>query len=666
MTLESLPALAAASDGVASYGSEHVDYFYARRATDLLETASLTDLETFLNDRPIALADAKFAIAATSRLMDLGANEKADELYVIAEKCALAGSWSVWLGGEKIAFQNLRKKREGEASQAEGFGSIVSDFAHGRASAQMVLSDLDEVFDLVAPDAAWDEVWVKVQDHLSVYREYGSTNPVEALPDVSSHEELIGHLFRTGFPLLCHALTDRFRESLLELGVYPEGLQLFDGIAGILVSDEKCHREISAILWKLTDTPACKDIVIKYARDLALSEDAVVTNVARNILHRYEVAFAVPSQDLPAFYDLAVLGDEDAERFELPAGIEPGSKFWIEDPWYWTTVLGYEINMVSRASALEVEAIRRRCAEFMRGAGGVDAFGPPAERQLEINLKSLDLRFSYARLMPYFALLSLGKVIEELTRAAHIDLRVVEAIWSGLGGANFARCEIPREPRPDWIIPALLPKADHWKINADTWLQLGPENSFVPVADGFFLLAEQTEFAFVGNWQKCSVARTSLPDLEWACRPDEHLFGMPKIADLDHTSRTFKRRNDAILCTVDDLMYGDLRDPTLTLNQLVLDEFGWKRSQTRPFDIYDAEERLVATTRIWMDGLGYPENSFTERSGHGHVVLISEEAKGKLDGRFGKLMIRTRVIQRYQSSDEEYARVYTDGVAEDD
>ena len=213
--IQSLPELAAANDGIAKYGKSHVDYAYVRKASKLLETASLDELMAFLDERPIVLEDAKFAIAATSRLMDLGATQKANELYAIAEKRALTGSWSVWLGGEKVAFQKLRMKREGEASQAEGFSSIVDDFARGLASAQMVLPNLCEVLDLIAPDADWDEVWLETQDHLSAYREYVATEPVEALPNISSYEKLIGHIFRTGFSLLSYVLTDRLRESLL-------------------------------------------------------------------------------------------------------------------------------------------------------------------------------------------------------------------------------------------------------------------------------------------------------------------------------------------------------------------------------------------------------------------------------------------------------------------
>ncbi|MDB4223955.1 ATP-binding protein [Granulosicoccus sp.] len=662
--IQTLHALTAASDGVEDYGIKQVDYLYARRASELLQTASMAELLTFLDSRPIVLEDTKFIISATSRLMELGGTQKADELYEIAEKRARSGSWSAWLGGEKIAFQKLCKKRKGEASQSEGFASIVDDFAHGRASAKMVLPDLADVFDLVAPDAAWDEVWRCAQDHISTYREYIATEPVEAITAVSSQEELIGHILQIGFSLQCYVLTDRLRESLRIIAVQVDGLIVFEAITNFLLLDERNHREISQILWKLLDEPNCKDLLISYAEELSNSDDAVVTYVARNILHRFKIHFDVPTEKLPAFYKLVVSGNENAEKFELPAGVEPGSDFWIDDPWYWTAVLEHEIKMISRASGIEIEAIRRRCAEFMRDAGSENAFGPPAENALKINLNSLGLRFTYARLMPNFAIKAIGRVIEELTRAKHIDLRVLQVIWSKLGGAHSANYQIPVKPRPNWIIPATLPKIDNWKIDAEAWLRLGTENTFVPVIEGWFVLAEQLEFGFLDTWKKYSVIRTSLPDSEWSSKPDENLFGMPMIMDLENIDRTLYEHNEALLCTINDSMYGDLRKSTLTFNNNVLNEYGWKRSQTRPLDIYSDEGELVAKTFMWIDGIGYPESRSMERFGHGHVVLISDVCKANLERLSRKLVMETRVIQRHESSDGIYDRVYFNGVSE--
>ena len=183
-----------------------------------------------------------------------------------------------------------------------------------------------------------------------------------------------------------------------------------------------------------------------------------------------------------------------------------------------------------------------------------------------------------------------------------------------------------------------------------------------PFANGWFVLAEQTEFAFVSNWKRFTVIRTSLPEFEWACNPDENLFGMPKVMDLGHLGMIHNKRNDTILCTIDDRMYGDLRETTLTLNNNLLDEFGWQRSKNRLFEIHADDGELVAKTFIWMDGIGCRESTYRERFGHGHIVLISDVARTKLENLFGKLEIKTRVIQRHESSDGRYDRTYFNGV----
>ncbi|ODB95245.1 hypothetical protein A3197_17995 [Candidatus Thiodiazotropha endoloripes] len=268
--------------------------------------------------------------------------------------------------------------------------------------------------------------------------------------------------------------------------------------------------------------------------------------------------------------------------------------------------------------------------------------------------------------MPHFAVRALGSVIEELTRADQIDLRVLDVIWSDIGGPHFANYQLSTDPRPEWVLPAVFPKIDNWSIDEEMWLGLGPENSIVPVTSSFNILAEHSEFAFLGDWKKRSTIRTSLPVTDWVSRPDENLFNLPKVMDLGHLSTVFKDHDKSMLCTIDDMRYGDLREPTLTLNSKLLKELGWKRSEVDPFEIYGVNGEIVAKTINWMDGVGYPENSSVERSGHGNVVLISDSSRAELEERFGKLLLRTRVIQRYESQEGTSQKIYFDGVAEED
>jgi len=661
----SLAELIEAGDGISEYKAEHVDYLYAARASKLIQMASLPEIEMFLEKRPILKEDAKFTITTTSRLIDLGASEQANIFYTLAEKAAFEGSWSSWFGGEKIAFQKVRKKREGQASQAEGFHSIVADFSQGRASANMVLPDLVDILDLIVPDADWEAIWCITQEHLSAYREYSITDPVEPILKINSEEVLIGYLFETGFQLCSNVLTDRLRDTLLKIVFQPDGLLLFDNIIEVLLNNPKCKREISGILWKLIEYPSCKDLLIKYSHQLASSDDVIVSNIGRNIQHNFNIDVDVPYQELSKFYELAVLGDDNAKRFELPAGIEPGSDFWLDDPWYWTHFLGHVIKMVSRASGIDIEAIRRRCAHFMSEDGGESSFGPDAEKRLQSTLKSLDLRFPYVRLMPQAALQALGKVIEELVRARHIDMDVFQVIWSDIGGPHFANYEFPLEPRPQEISPVHMPKTDSWRIDADTWLALGSDNTIVPIFKEWFVLAEHTKFSVHNNWQKYTCIRTSLSVDVWEAAPDENLFGIPKIVDLGNLDTIIRKRKNTILCTLDDFMYGDLRNTTITINPEIIDSLEWERSNKNPFDIQSSDGSIMVKTLRWMDGIGYPENSQLEPSGIGHIVLISKSARDVIEEKFGKLEINTRVIQRHESDNGKYERIFFDGIVDE-
>src|SRR5690606_15644862 len=55
--VKSLPELIKTGDGLSDYGRRSVDYLYARRASKLIETASLAEVEDFLVQRPAVKQD---------------------------------------------------------------------------------------------------------------------------------------------------------------------------------------------------------------------------------------------------------------------------------------------------------------------------------------------------------------------------------------------------------------------------------------------------------------------------------------------------------------------------------------------------------------------------------------------------------------------------------
>src|SRR6185503_1915018 len=185
-----------------------------------------------------------------------------------------------------------------------------------------------------------------------------------------------------------------------------------------------------------------------------------------------------------------------------------------------------------------------------------------------------------------------------------IDPRAWSLLWSDLGGAHYANYELPLERRPPEIVPAYLPKISHWSIDAEAWLARGTDNTIVPVFGGWLVLAEHAEFRFFGGWKRCAMTRTSLPEVDWKSGPTATLGGMPRILNLSHLTTVVADQAEAILCTLDDGPYGDLRDATLTIHPRLLEEFDWKRSRKRPFEIVTAAGVPVVKTLRWMDGVG--------------------------------------------------------------
>jgi hypothetical protein len=645
-----LAELSELGDGRSEHGTREVDYSYAKKASRLLGVSSLDEIAEFLNDRPVFLDDTKFLIAASDRLFDLGEFGRAGELFETAKERIETGYWSAWMGGEKLAFQKLYLKRDRAKSQADGFNQFVKDLSNGRASAHADLPDLPEILDLVAPDTAWGDIWKIVQRHLSIYREYNLSEDVDDIESVSSVEDLVGFLFQIGFSLRSNILTDLLRDNLIALATDEGGLKLYDTIVGLLVQDPGSQREAAASLWKLVDFEPCRDVLIKHAEVLALADDIVVTHIARSILRRFDIEFEIPSIELPTFYQLAVIGDREAEDFRPIEGVEPDSEFWLDSPWYWTYMLPFGIKLVSDASGIEIEAIRRRCAWFMEAAGGEHAFGPSASQQLDNNLRSLDLRYSFARLMPHFAARALGQVVEELVRASRFQLDFLQHIWAEMGGLSYLNFQFPVEPRPNWVRAPGLPAINHWKIDSGLWLDMATESTIIPTPDHWFLLAEHSEFIIAQTQKRCSCFRSTLPDFAWSSSIDSSLFGMPSVVSIEHLDLVREDHPNSVFCVIHSRVSGEIRENLLSLSSKFLDQLGWRRSTRQPLEIFNGQGELVAKTVRWLDGIGCPDNYSFDRSALGCAIIVSGPARETLEEHLGSLELRTRVIHRFEDS----------------
>ena len=121
------------------------------------------------------------------------------------------------------------------------------------------------------------------------------------------------------------------------------------------------------------------------------------------------------------------------------------------------------------------------------------------------------------------------------------------------------------------------------------------------------------------------------------------------LLSIDSWYPLYKRSENKILCVVSDHYFGDLRNPTLTLCPYLVDELGWQRSQSNPFEIYDNEGNLMAYTLRWVDGTDHmASGGDVEFFGFGQFVLLNPVARKALEDRRERLMLETKLTQRVE------------------
>ncbi len=252
-----------------------------------------------------------------------------------------------------------------------------------------------------------------------------------------------------------------------------------------------------------------------------------------------------PQTDLPAFYSLQPLGGSQASNFDPPPGLlSDGRAMWSDDPWTWTSVLQFQLNLVHKASGIPLELLRRRCAIFMTEEGGKSAFGPDVEKQMLSKLRSLDLAFPYRRPMANAALRAVGKLIDELSTSGAIDSRVIPLIWEEIGGPSTILLPEPH-PRPDWLDWPQMPVKEYGGVDSETWVNDPSQLMTSSFSNAGYILAEETHFSLSASRVTSSIDKLRLPIL---ANIEAGLEGSPKLFSRDEPQPLYDEKDSALVC----------------------------------------------------------------------------------------------------------------------
>jgi hypothetical protein len=634
-------------EGKTEYGNG-VDYSYARSAEYLALKSGKQELEAFLHARPHLERDANFLVACSRSLLSAGDRTAAKDYFIRAEKAAFSGHWSSFMGGQKLELQEQRIALDGDSGRERGFDVLIDELASGQTYGSSLFLNLDRVLDQITVTHSYGTYWSETEAHLREYREYRLASPILPLDGLTTHSSIVAFLLAQAFDLYCPEIWDHARAAAVQIASRPDSAPIIDKLFALLHDQVDGAREAAALLFRIRSMAHLKAVLIHHARLCVENPDFVVSNLGERVLH--ELGEALPDDGLvplPAFYSLAPSGSAQANNFDPPPGLSPGSRpVWTDDPWTLTSVLRFPFHIVADHSTVELEVLRRRCACFMLRSGGREAFGPDAEEALQVRLKRLDLKFSWRRLLPMAAQRAFGMMLKELARAEEISPQAFPMVWEEIGGPSLRGYDLEFEARPSWITYPDLPGRKHGGIENDTWLFLAEDDLFVPHLPEWFVLAERNYFKARIWRENADSTRLCLPGVIDIDRTSDDLNDLPRLFSLDNLQPLYNENESKLVCQLYQPYFSELREATMTICPYVARKLGWVRSRKNPFEVRDKEGRVMARTLRWVDGTDQPGTYESEIYGEGQLLLLSAVARMQVEQLAGPISLQVKVTRR--------------------
>ena len=620
--VESLAALVAYGEGKSPY-SDRVDYYYARAAEGLIPTATESEIREFLLERPHIEASVACMVAISKRMMVLGIRSNAEEFLAKADASAKLGHWSKFLGGEKLAVQKLWAEIYPELSVDYGFDTLTSELAQGATDASSLFLNLDEVLEIVADPMPVAEFWSATQEHLEQYREFGLIEPVKPVASVETHLDLLAFVIVQGFSLDCREVKLKARHAAEVVARNTNDRRFVEKLFEFLHPLPDGRREAAALMNKLTDVLYLSTTLQAAARQELESTDIVTSTISEKVLK--DLGESVPEiskTELPVFYRLQSPGGVHVSNFNPPLGLLSGGRsMWSDDPWTWTSMLEIPLSLVSEASGIPIEKLRRRCAIFMSEEGGRSVFGPEVEMELRTKLRRLTLAFPNCRPMALASLRAIGRLLKELFNADAIDPKVFPLLWEEIGGPSLTRTLPLESPKPEWLEWPELSVKQNGGIEADSWMSDSEQALRSTILPDGLVLAEFTHFSLHAWRETLTLNKLSLPV---GANLSKGICGLPRVLLLDGLRPIYKESESKLVARIADNLFGDIEDQTLCICPYIAAQLGWVSTNRDPLVYCDSDGKVACKTVRWIQGTYSHQPSFdAEMFGKGQFLHLT-------------------------------------------
>ena len=649
--ISSIPELEArlSSDTkVSSWRASHV----VRRVAP---TARFSEVQSLLTAYPEFIEEERILSAAVSLAAKDGELEEVRPwLEKLRKNAENEGSWGGYQSGAKARFYTVRVQLEGNKAREAAFEELAFDLSRGKEWTSSLLPDLGEILVLTKPRLTFPEIWDRIEEHLKEFREYSSGEAL-VLPapvqDESSPACIIAHLYVCAIELRLGELTELARLGLREMAGLEGGATItWSVIESLWSTGGDLALEAARIAWECRNIAGFRERFAPHLATWATSSDLAIQRTIAVLAAHWGIQLPSTKCVLPPFYSLELPNDETGKDFEEPLGFSAFDEgLWTDDPYTWTWGLKLPLELLSKATRLRVERLRRRAAQFMAQQGGKTAFGPEVTKQLKHRMSRLEFRISYRRPMTSAAMRAVRMIGAELKSAEMLSAGDAIFFLREVGGFNLTTDTRAPSPRPKGFVKPTVPKFSGMASVSQWARSCGDGDVELDLTPGWICAASIARFERRHFAEVLAVDRLTLPEVSTGeCRSSSEAWSNLDSVFVVGSSRAAYREKPAgaVVAIWPDAAHS-FPDYGLTLCPMIANSVGIRPDEADPFTFRDRSGTIAVRTLWWREGGFRSSDTEDDLRGSGCALLIRGSAIDALAPFIGE-RVRTSAWRSFQ------------------
>jgi len=473
---------------------QELNYNAPYRFRALAKNADLGAVKSMYENWKVLKDDPRCRFMVAERLVEAGDSAYARQL--LADYDALpdsSRSWNQWAGAHLFHYFKVRKMLDGAAMHGEAFESLVDSINAGEENTQGLLAHIESLLPLITAAPDWPTIWDMLAEQMGSTREFRMGAAFEPCADPMSDEQIISELLHFALRMPVPEVQRNARDCAIQLVEQ-------DGVAAesvVLTMRRLLGAELDSPLQALTILLAMgsgrlASSLGHLVEQLGNHRDVAVVEAAGLLAHQWGIHVGTDRQPLPLFYRLELRGtggDKDT-------GLEDESgAMRVEDSLGWTRMFQLAASSLAEAAETDELHIRRRAGLFIQEWGGLEAFGPPAIKRIQSQLRALDMQISYTKPHALIGQVALRHVAGEIRRAGMLQRSHMPVLLEQLGAPLPPRAGQRPQPLPTGIRRPNILRNASWNEREGLWAEhVNSDAIYWNVGPGMHLLAEVSKY----------------------------------------------------------------------------------------------------------------------------------------------------------------------------